>query len=391
MNETSIMAIGLAVLSVASGMLGLGVAFAAVPFLGLFLHDLVHEVQPLSLFLNGVTALFSLFGFAESRLVTWRPAILLAVVTTITAPLGSYLAQIVSPKYLWAVYFVAVAYLAYRMFLPEKPNPEQAAKPGATANAAAAGAIDPNLTIALVLAVPISVLAGMLGVGPGFLLLPTLILLGYEFEARGGDERSRRDAAFLLGVASAYCDGEGRPSTRFGARDRGRDRLLRRRADHQPLCSRPTAEAAVRTADRRHDRLQDSIRSLREKRAAMANKVVIHIFHADDSSLGSGAHVSERIRQVKEERGVALEVFVFGPAEEALADPAREEFRLTLTKLCGGRDAGSCLPQHRRRHGQGRRIHAHGLHPRIRARRVRPVCARGGDSRQLLTPPLSGR
>ena len=65
----------------------------------------------------------------------------------------------------------------------------------------------------------------------------------------------------------------------------------------------------------------------------MPNKVVIHIFHADDRSLGNGAHVSERIRQVKDERGVGLEVYVFGPAERVLADPAREEYRLTLTKL----------------------------------------------------------
>jgi hypothetical protein len=65
----------------------------------------------------------------------------------------------------------------------------------------------------------------------------------------------------------------------------------------------------------------------------MPGKVVIHIFHADDGSLVTGAHVSERIRQVKEERGVALEVYVFGPAEKALADPARSEFRQTLTKL----------------------------------------------------------
>lgn len=257
MNETSIMAIGLAVLSVASGMLGLGVAFAAVPFLGLFLHDLVHQVQPLSLFLNGVTALFSLIGFAESRLVTWRPAVLLAVVTTITAPLGGYLAQIVSPKYLWAIYFVAVAYLAYRMFLPEKANPEPPANPSAAANAAASGAAETNLTMALVLAAPISILAGMLGVGPGFLLLPTLILVGYEIEARSGDERAGGDAALVLGTASAYRDSEGRLSTRFGAGDRGRDRLLRRRADHEPLCARPTAEAAIRTADRGHDRIQN--------------------------------------------------------------------------------------------------------------------------------------
>jgi hypothetical protein len=37
-----------------------------------------------------------------------------------------------------------------------------------------------NLKLALLLAAPISVVAGMLGVGPGFLLLPTLILVGYE-------------------------------------------------------------------------------------------------------------------------------------------------------------------------------------------------------------------
>lgn len=168
MNDTYIMAVGLAVLSIASGMLGLGVAFAAVPFLGFFLTDLVHEVQPLSLFLNGVTALFSLFGFARSKLVNWRPAIWLAVVTTLFAPAGAWLALHIDARWLWAFYFVAVAYLAWRMFLPDKPA------------AAGAPAVEPNLKLALILAVPISVAAGMLGVGPGFLLLPTLILLGYE-------------------------------------------------------------------------------------------------------------------------------------------------------------------------------------------------------------------
>lgn len=166
MNETLLMASGLAVLSVASGLLGLGVAFAAVPFLGLFLHDLVHEVQPLSLFLNGITAFFSLLGFARSGLVDWRPAILLAIVTTLAAPLGAWLAQLVDARWLWAFYFAAVAFLAWRMFQPEAP--------GAAARA------EPDLKRALFLAVPISVAAGMLGVGPGFLLLPTLILVGFD-------------------------------------------------------------------------------------------------------------------------------------------------------------------------------------------------------------------
>jgi hypothetical protein len=180
MNDTAIMGVGLAVLSIASGMLGLGVAFAAVPFLGLFLHDLVHEVQPLSLFLNGITALFSLFGFARSGLVAWKPAILLAVVTTVCAPLGGYLAQIVNASYLWAFYFIAVAFLAWRMFLPEKQAPGPAAGGAAKQIPNPSAGADPNLKLALLLAAPISVIAAMLGVGPGFLLLPTLILLGYE-------------------------------------------------------------------------------------------------------------------------------------------------------------------------------------------------------------------
>jgi hypothetical protein len=45
--------------SVISGMLGIGIAFAAIPILGLRSMDLVHEIQPIALFINGVTALFS--------------------------------------------------------------------------------------------------------------------------------------------------------------------------------------------------------------------------------------------------------------------------------------------------------------------------------------------
>ncbi len=180
MGELAATAIGLTVLSVASGMLGLGVAFAAVPFLALFLHDLVHEVQPLSLFLNGVTALFSLFGFARSGLVMWKPAILLSLVTTAAAPLGGYLAQLINPSYLWALYFLAVAYLAYRMFLPDKPAPQTPNGAGPEAAPLPGHPAYPNLAVALLLAAPISIVAGMLGVGPGFLLLPTLILVGYE-------------------------------------------------------------------------------------------------------------------------------------------------------------------------------------------------------------------
>jgi hypothetical protein len=50
----------------------------------------------------------------------------------------------------------------------------------------------------------------------------------------------------------------------------------------------------------------------------MTRKGVIHAFHNDPDSLSTGSHVAERIRQVKAEHGVELELYLFGPAERAL-------------------------------------------------------------------------
>jgi hypothetical protein len=169
MNPAVIMTCGLFVLAVASGMLGLGVAFSAVPFLALYLPDLVHQVQPLSLLLNGITALFAVFGFARSGLVDWRKAIVLALVTTASAPLGAWLVRFVPQSYIWAIYLASVIYMAYRLFRPVKERPGEE-----------------HFNAALILAVPISILSGFLGVGPGFLLMPTLILVGFNAKKAAG-------------------------------------------------------------------------------------------------------------------------------------------------------------------------------------------------------------
>lgn len=170
MNSNVIIIVGLLILAMLSGMLGLGVAFAAVPFLSLFMPDLVHQVQPLTLMLNGLTALFTTFGFARSGLVDWPKAITLAVVTTLSAPVGSYLVQFINQTYIWPVYLAAVTYLAYNLFKPVKGETDRSE----------------NFRLALLLAVPISILAGFLGIGPGFLLMPTLILLHFEPKRAAG-------------------------------------------------------------------------------------------------------------------------------------------------------------------------------------------------------------
>lgn len=156
-------------LSVLSGMLGIGVAFAALPFLSLYLPDLVAQVQPLSLLLNGVTALFSLAGFAKAGYVDWKRGGILALVTTLSAPVGSYLARLVSPAFVWTVYFVSVLYLCWRLFHPHISQHGRQ-----------------NFRLGLLLAIPISIATGFMGVGPGFLLVPVLMLVGFSPRSAAG-------------------------------------------------------------------------------------------------------------------------------------------------------------------------------------------------------------
>lgn len=62
-------------------------------------------------------------------------------------------------------------------------------------------------------------------------------------------------------------------------------------------------------------------------------KLVIHIFHSHEGSADTGAKLSERIRLVAAERGINLELFIFGPAIAALVDPAQPGLRDALTAL----------------------------------------------------------
>ena len=170
MSVTVIMIVGLSVLAVISGMLGLGVAFSAVPFLSLFMPDLVNQVQPLTLILNGLTAMFATLGFARSGYVDWKKAIILAVVTTLSAPIGAIFTRFIDQNYILYVYFAVVIYLAYSLFKPAKGKSDAEERFG----------------LALIFAIPISILAGFLGIGPGFLLMPTLIILGFDPKKAAG-------------------------------------------------------------------------------------------------------------------------------------------------------------------------------------------------------------
>lgn len=149
--------------SVISGMLGIGVAFAAIPILGIHSQDLVHEVQPVALFLNGITALFASVAFARAGYVEWPRSIKVAVVCTVFAPMGSWAAQYANERTLWVCYFGAVFAIIY--LLTSRRAPGYLARPFG------------HLLLA---SAPIAALSGFLGVGPGFLLVPVMMHSGFS-------------------------------------------------------------------------------------------------------------------------------------------------------------------------------------------------------------------
>jgi len=155
-------------LSFLSGMLGLGVAFVSTPVLGLFGFDLKHVIMPWSLWLNGLTAISGAIAYARAKMVDWRTAIPLLIITTLVAPIGVWLLQFVSTTMVWWIYVGVLFFLAYRMAFPPKMD----------------DSIAPQITDATrvkggFLSAAIGIFAGFLGVGPGFLMMPTLVMLGY--------------------------------------------------------------------------------------------------------------------------------------------------------------------------------------------------------------------
>jgi uncharacterized membrane protein YfcA len=155
-------------LSFIAGMMGLGVAFIATPVLGLFDFELKHVIMPWSLWLNGLTAISGAIAFARAKMVDWRTAIPLLIITTLVAPIGVWLLQYIPTTTLWWMYVGLLLFLAYRMAFPPKQDDSKAVT-----------ITDATRIKGGVFSALIGVLAGLLGVGPGFLMMPTLVLLGY--------------------------------------------------------------------------------------------------------------------------------------------------------------------------------------------------------------------
>ena len=159
-------------LAIISGALGIGVALVAVPVLSLALPDLVNQVHPVSLLLNGVTALFAAIAFGRAGLIDIGLGLRLLAVATFATPLGAMVARMIPEFIIWVLYFASVIFLLGRLLVPIAVRPDH---PSAA-----------EFSPVLWLAFPASFLSGLIGVGPGFLLVPIMLHYGIDIRKASG-------------------------------------------------------------------------------------------------------------------------------------------------------------------------------------------------------------
>jgi hypothetical protein len=72
-------------------------------------------------------------------------------------------------------------------------------------------------------------------------------------------------------------------------------------------------------------------------------QAVIHLFHDDPDSLEGGARVADRVRRLRAERHVELEVYISGPAGRALVQGGAGDYNELIDVLaCDGVPVRAC-------------------------------------------------
>jgi hypothetical protein len=149
-------------------MLGLGGAMLYIPVFHWFGFDFKSVAIPTGLFLNGITALSAAIYYFREKMVDVKGGMPMVITSFIGAPVGAWFTHIISSDVLMALFSFGMVVSGLKMILSSgKAEPKELMpfKRRAVITAAA-GLI-------------IGFLAGLLGIGGGFLFVPILIAIGY--------------------------------------------------------------------------------------------------------------------------------------------------------------------------------------------------------------------
>ncbi|MCD6400544.1 MAG: sulfite exporter TauE/SafE family protein [Anaerolineales bacterium] len=157
------------VLSFIFSMLGLGGAMVYNPIMVWFGYDFKEVVVPIGLLLNGLTAASAAWVYYRRKMIDFSVALPIVITSALGAPLGAYVTQLISTNWLLWLFSISVLFAGGRMILGTgSAEPEQIR--GTHTQRAIWGAM---------LGFGIGIIAGLLGIGGGFLIVPLLMMMGY--------------------------------------------------------------------------------------------------------------------------------------------------------------------------------------------------------------------
>ena len=156
------------VLAFIFSMLGLGGAMLYIPVFKWFGYDFKLVAIPTGLLLNGITEVSASIVYYRSKMIDIKGSIPLVISSFIGAPLGAYLTQFIPTRTLILLFALCMIFAGGRMLI-------SSAQP------------DKDTMMALKLRIILMAtggfliggIAGLLGVGGGFLFMPMMLAMGY--------------------------------------------------------------------------------------------------------------------------------------------------------------------------------------------------------------------
>ena len=149
-------------------MLGLGGAMLYVPLFHLFGFDFKSVAIPTALLLNMVSTVSAASVYLRSKMVDVKGSVPLIASSFVGAPVGAYLTKMVPTRLLILLFAIAMIFVGARMlFTADRQEPSGITEPHNRFIIMGSGGF------------VIGMIAGLLGVGGGFLFVPLMLALGY--------------------------------------------------------------------------------------------------------------------------------------------------------------------------------------------------------------------
>jgi len=156
------------VLAFIFSMLGLGGAMLYIPVFHWFGYDFKSVAIPTGLLLNGITALSAAVFYLRAKMVDVKGSIPLIISSFIGAPVGAYFTKLVPTRTLILLFAVAMVFAGGRMLMTSaRPEKEKMME------------LRRRMILMSIGGFFIGFIAGLLGVGGGFLFVPMMIAMGY--------------------------------------------------------------------------------------------------------------------------------------------------------------------------------------------------------------------